>query len=411
GNRTSGPSYIPAESFSQALLESLQIEDLRKVLLESRLLQLIEEKLLLPLNHMVNDLRASTANEFLLSAEFKDLEQSIGQLVKDFQEKRTTLAEALDRLLTRLEEFAAKAQEVLPDNHHLTETFMRRLHYLKNGLASTTLDKSALLKTIQPTLSELISVLDHKSRVYRELKTLVKRESPTAKAILESIESQSLPDSLRDSLSSLAEKAASSLSAKASDTLMETAKNVSEEPITNLKIYLADLESDVKAFGTEIEGWFNRGMDRASGVYRRNSKAVALLVGIGIAVGLNADSLHMLDSLSRDPVVRNAIGQAATQLDTTSAAIATVDQLQEQVDSLLEADSLIGESRIPLGYGDLVTMQQEVAQNKWFIPVVPRRVVGWLITGFAISMGSNFWFSLLKRVISVKSSGREAGPR
>ena len=411
GNRTSGPSYIPAESFSQALLESLQIEDLRKVLLESRLVSFIEEKLLLPLNHVVNDLRASTANEFLLNAEFRDLEQSIGQLVKDFQEKRTTLSETIDRLLTRLEEFATKAQDVLPDNHHLTETFMRRLHYLRNSLASTTLDKAALLKTIQPTLSELISILDNKSKIYRELKTLVSRDGGTAKAILTSIEAQTLPSSLRSSLTSLADKATASLATKAGNSLMETAKNVSEEPITNLKIYLTDLEGDVKALSQEVEDWFDRGMDRAAGVYRRNSKAVALLVGIAIAVGLNADSLHMLDRLSRDPVIRSAVSEAAEQIAVTTAETATTEELQERVDNLLESDNLIGESRIPLGYGELVTTQQEVAQNNWFIPFIPRRAVGWLITGFAISMGSNFWFSLLKRVVSVKASGKEASPR
>ena len=411
GNQTSGPSYIPAESFSQALLESLQIEDLRKVLLESRLVSFIEEKLLLPLNHMVNDLRASTANEFLLNAEFRDLEQSIGQLVKDFQEKRTTLSETIDRLLARLEEFAVKAQDVLPDNHHLTETFMRRLQYLRNGFASTTLDKAALLKTIQPTLNELVSVLDNKSKIYRELKTLVAKESGTAKRILASIESQTLPNSLRASLVSLADKAASSLATKAGNTLMETAKTVSEEPITNLKIYLADLDGDVKALSKEVEDWFDHGMERAAGVYRRNSKAVALLVGLAIAIGLNADSLHMLDRLARDPVVRSAVSEAAEQIAVTTAETATTEQLQERVDSLLESDSFIGESRIPLGYSDLVTTQQDAAQDQWFMPLIPRRVVGWLITGFAVSMGSNFWFSLLKRVVSVKASGKEVGRR
>ena len=410
GRQTSGPSYIPAESFSQALLESLQIEDLRKVLLESRLLRFIEEKLLLPLNHMVNDLRASTANEFLLSGEFKDLEQSIGQLVRDFQEKRTTLAEALDRLLARLDEFAVKAQEVLPDNHHLTETFMRRLRYLKTGFASTTLDKSALLKTIQPTLSELIAVLDDKSKTYRELKALVAKESKIAKTILEDIEAQPLPNSLRSSLVSLADKAASSLATTASKALIETAKDASEEPITNLKIYLTDLEGDVKALGGEVEAWFNRGMDRASGVYRRNAKAVGILIGLAIAIAINADSLHILDRLSQDPAIRDAVNRAAGQIAVTTPENPTdveFDQLQKEVDRLLEVDSLVGGSQIPIGYTKLVTKQQDVAQKDWFIPLVPRKVIGWLVTGFAISMGSNFWFGLLKRVVNIKTTGKE----
>ena len=401
GDKTSGPSYIPGEAFSQTLMESLQLEDLRQVLLDSRLVQFIEEKLLLPLNHMVNDLRASTANEFLLSAEFRDLEQFIGQLVKDFQAGRTTLSETIDRLLIRLDEFTARAQEVLPDNHHLTETFMRRLQYLKRGLASTNLDKAALLKTLQPTLNELVSVLDNKSRIYQELKALVAKNDGPAKALLQNLESQPLPVALRTSLTSLAEKASSSLAIKASNTVMTTLKDVSEEPITNMKIYLADLESDITALDKEVEAWFNRGMNRAAGVYRRNAKAVGMLIGLAIAISLNADSLHMLDRLSKDPAIRNAVSQAAEQVAISNPEGETIEQLEAQVDDVLS------ELSIPLGYTEAVIERQETAQESWFIPLVPRRVIGWIITGFAISMGSNFWFGILKRVINVKNSGKE----
>lgn len=403
GDKTSGPSYIPSEAFSQALMESLQLEDLRKVLLQSRLTRFIEEKLLLPLNHMINDLRASTANEFLLGTEFRNLEQSIGSLVNDFQEKRTTLSETLDRLLTRLDEFMARAQEVLPDNHHLTETFMRRLQYLRRGIASIPLDKAALLKTIQPTLNELVSVLDSNSTIYRELKALVAKEGGTAKTVLENIDRQTLPASLRKSLTSLAEKATSALVSKASDRVMGTVKAVTEEPITNITVYLADLEGDTKALGQEVEAWFNRGMDRASGVYRRNAKAVSILIGFTIAISLNADSLHILDRLSRDPAVRNVVNQAAEQLAISNPTEESLEQLQDEVNTLLS------DLPIPLGYGEAVVEKQALAERSWFIPIVPRRAIGWLITGLAISMGSNFWFGLLKKVVDVKNSGKEAG--
>jgi len=55
------------------------------------------------------------ANEFLLNAEFRQLEQTVAQVVQDFQEGRANLLETLERLLERLDEFAVMAQEVLPD--------------------------------------------------------------------------------------------------------------------------------------------------------------------------------------------------------------------------------------------------------------------------------------------------------
>jgi hypothetical protein len=403
GDQTSGPSYIPGKTFAQALLDNLQIEDLRAVLLESRLMRFIEEKLLLPLNHMVNDLRASTANEFLLNAEIRDLEQGVTQLVNDFKTGRATLSETIDRLMIRLDEFADMAQAVLPDNHHLTETFMRRLEYLKRGLASTTLDKSALMKTIQPSLKELVEILDQNSPIYRELKALVGKDNGRAQAIYDKIQNQALPTSLKASLASLAEKAGGSLAARASDTVLGTMQSLTDDSVSSLKVYLADLESDVKALGTEIESWFNNGMARASGVYKRNAKAVSLLIGFAIAISLNADTLHMVDRLSRDPAVRNAINQAAEQIAAQDPQGTDFAQLEAEVDEVLKG------LPIPLGYGDAVVTKQQEAQASWFIPLIPRRAVGWLITGVAISMGSGFWFSLLRRVINIKNTGKEEG--
>lgn len=403
GDKTSGPSYIPGKTFAQALLENLQIEELRAVLIESRLGQFVEQKLLLPLNHMVNDLRASTANEFLLSTEFRDFERAIGQLVADFKTGRATLSETIDRLLVRLDEFMKMAQAVLPDNHHLTETFMRRLEYLKQGLANTTLDKAALMKTIQPSLQELVSVVDQNSVVYQELYNLVGKDSSQAKAIYNRLQNQAFPKSLKASLVSLADKARSSLSERASDTVLSTMQNLADDSVSSLKVYLSDLESDVKALGTEIEGWFNRGMDRATGVYARNAKAVSILIGIAIAISLNADSLHILDRLSRDPAVRSAISQAAEEFAAANPDSATIQQLEDQVDAALS------QLPIPIGYSESVVAKQAEAQETWFIPLIPRRLIGWVITGFAISMGANFWFDLLKRVIRVKNTGKEEG--
>ncbi len=399
GDKTSGPSYIPSKTFAQALLENLQIEELRTILLESRLGQFIEEQLMLPLNRMVNDLRASTANEFLLNAEFRNLENAIRQLVDDFRERRTTLSETIDRLIVRLDEFTVAAQAALPDNHHLTETFMRRLEFLKQTLASTTLDKAALLKRIQPSLAELIAIVDKKSATYRELKNLVGRDSDKARAIFERIENQAIPKSLQATLISLADKAGSSIAAQASDTVLNTMQNLADDSVSNLKIYLSDLESDVKSLGQEIEGWFNRGMARSQGVYKRNAKAVGLLIGVAIAISLNADSLHMLDRLSRDPAIRSVLSQAAEEVGAENPeAIAEIEN---------QMDGVLNELPIPIGYGPAVTDRQQAAQANWFIPLIPRRVFGWLITGFAISMGSSFWFSLLKRIIDVKNTGKQ----
>ena len=46
--------------------------------------------------------------------------------------------------------------------------------------------------------------------------------------------------------------------------------------------------------------------ERATGVYKRNAKAVALLIGIGTAIAINADSFHIATRLVQDPALRNS---------------------------------------------------------------------------------------------------------
>lgn len=375
GQGTSGPSSIPANAFAQTLLENLHLDEIRQRLVQGRLRRFVDERLMLPVNHIVNDLRASTANEFLLNAEFRQLEQTVAQVVQDFQEGRANLLETLERLLERLDEFAVMAQEVLPDDHHLTETFMRRLRYLKRSLANSDLDKATLVKKLRPSLQELLTVLDQGSALYREFEALVKKDGKASESLLKQLP-QTIPPSLRNSLHSLAEEA---------------------------KHRASNLEDDIREFTREIETWFSRGMDRASGVYRRNARAVALLIGIAIAVSLNADSIHIVERLSSDPTIRDSISRAAEQFANNNPEILASDpaEVKKTVDSALETVP------IPIGYRASILEQQAAAETRWLFPV-PRRMLGWLITGVAISMGSKFWFDLLKKVINVKTSGRES---
>jgi hypothetical protein len=157
----------------------------------------------------------------------------------------------------------------------------------------------------------------------------------------------------------------------------------------------------VQQFGYEIEKWFERSMERATGVYKRNAKAVALLIGIATAISINADSFHIATRLAVDPILRNSITQTADRLVAESEGdfSQNIDQVQQAVNQALD------EIPFPMGYGEVVVQQQLAAEQSWPIPFIPRRLLGWLVSGFAISMGSTFWFNLLKRVIDVRNTG------
>jgi hypothetical protein len=372
--KTSGPSYIPAEAFANSLLERMQLGNLWQLLADERLNTFIDNNILLPVNDILNDLKASTDNEFLLNPELKRLEKAAAEILEDFHDGRVNLPETLDRLADKLDDFANMARDILPDNHHLTETFLRRLTYIKRAIVSISAERAALLSKLHPTMEQLLAVFEDGSLTQKELIVLAQKGSKPAQDLLGRLGGQTITPALRESLSAIARK---------------------------LKATEAAVVNEVQQFSYEIEKWFDRSMERATGVYKRNAKAVALLIGIGTAVAINADAFHISSRLVKDPVLRNSITQVAEQtvVDPAGDMAANFEQVQDAVNEALQGIPF------PLGYGEVVLEQQQEAEREWPVPLVQRRFLGWLVSGFAISMGSTFWFELLKKIVNVRNSG------
>ncbi|MBD0266988.1 MAG: hypothetical protein ICV77_01715 [Cyanobacteria bacterium Co-bin8] len=382
GDRTSGPSYIPSEAFANSIMDRLQLGAAGQVLIETRLKQFVEERVLLPVNHVLEDLRASTANEFLLNSDLRQFEQTVNQILTDFYEKRVQLSETIDRLVIQLEDFSEVARQVLPENHHLSETFLRRLDYIHRSVANNPTEKLVLLKKLQPTMAELIGIFEDGSVCYKEFAALASRGNPRARALLNQVKGQVITPALRSAMITIANK-------------VETTAGAAE--------------NRVDEFGRELEKWFDRGMERATGVYKRNAKAVGLLIGLSIAISLNADTFNIATRLATDPAIRNTITQAATQAAMTVDSTAT-GNLQQELKSLqIAVDGSLNQLPFPIGYGQVVREQQRLAQADWPIPLIPRRFLGWIVSALAISMGATFWFDLLKRVVNVRATGGKEG--
>lgn len=70
-------------------------------------------------------------------------------------------------------------------------------------------------------------------------------------------------------------------------------------------------DQQLNQFKEEVSVWFDRSMSRASGVYKRNAKLVAITIGILIALIVNIDTFHILSRLSNDESLRQVVVQEA----------------------------------------------------------------------------------------------------
>ncbi|MEO0352876.1 MAG: hypothetical protein AAF282_22795, partial [Cyanobacteria bacterium P01_A01_bin.15] len=377
GTQTSGPSYIPSESFATTLLEILQLEDLQNSVVETRLKRLLQERIMLPLGDTLHSLRAAIGDGALLDVELRNLEASLEKIFLDYRTGRTGLAQIADRVLAELEHFSDQGKQILPESYGATQAFVRRLGYLRSQLAGGMDVSEGLVRQLQPTLQELLSLLVSDRTETRAGELAYIRQKLEGK----------LPAKLQESLSVLAER----VHRRADAT-----------------------DDQLKLFQTELQQWYDRGMDRAGGVYRRNAKVFSILLGIAIAIGVNADTFYMANRLTVDQAVRTSVIQTINQvpLETmvsrdSSATTTTpsVAQLSSDLQSLGTAvQTTLSDYALPIGWSPTLKASQAALEVNWPLPI-PRHWLGWLITGVAVSMGSNFWFDALRRVITVRSSG------
>lgn len=182
-----------------------------------------------------------------------------------------------------------------------------------------------------------------------------------------------------------------SLSAMADMPLADLIAEVPNDKLRrSLNALLDESGKDLEALKENIEVWFNNSMTRVSGWYKRRTQAFHMIFGIILAVALNVDTILIIKTLSENPTLRQSVvAQAeAYAKDPKLPAEAQAERFRElrgQIDQL----------GLPVGWSGKVNPT-----------TLPNRIIGWLLTAFAVSLGAPFWFDMLNKVISIRSSGR-----
>jgi hypothetical protein len=382
GRRRSGPSYIPSETFATTLVETLKIPELIHKASEPRLIKL-KEKLIEYITSLLDSLNSEQEIKQDLTKALNELSLSYEEVVREFQSNKATLNGSLSRMSKQLDGYIADAEAILSDNA-TSKLFLRKIKSLREDAFDTT-NNSILLGGLQPTLPEVLEDL----KSLRDYSIAIREGIPTkdsetykriqdvygdVKDIVEKSAIEKLPDSAIQSLSVLATRA--------------------QNKINNV-------EEGMNQFQKEVETWFDRSMDRASGVYKRNAKGVALLIGLLVAIFTNADTFHIASRLSKDSELRSIISNRVSEVKP----INNLGMTKEEIRSIEK--NLLDEVSVPLGWNPANLEQQyreEWSFYGWRIPFL-KRIFGWILSAIALAMGAPFWFDLLGRVINVRNSG------
>ncbi|MEG4075951.1 hypothetical protein QUA30_25530 [Microcoleus sp. Pol14C2] len=373
GNKSSGPSYIPAECFSASLLETLKVSSLLSSISKTRL-ERFKNLQLAQIQQIGENLSLPDATKPIIEQEFRWLTAEFNRVVEDYQNNLANLNNSLDRMSEKLGFYIKDSQVYLPETELAGREFQRQMAFVKARFDSK-IERVALLGQLQPSFSNLLNTVKKSQDTVAEIMD-IQEESPIYQQIQETLDS--MPESLKRSLYILAQRAEKSG---------------------------GDTQEQLQRFQKEIEMWFDQSMERASGVYKRNARGVAILLGTAIAVAANADSIHIINRLSKDSMLRSTVNFYAEQLvannaKTKSNNLTSLTKVQQDVDRALEQVAL------PFGWSEQNSLERD-KQGNLLWPALIAKLFGWILSGIAISMGAAFWFEALNKIINIRNAGKK----
>ena len=502
-----GPSYISPETFATSLLERLGISKLSNKLTEVRL-EKFATRLVgiykvndsggveIPTDQELKDnwekgkirlvVEQANPNQGDLSADprFVSLVTDYHDILKDFRLKQATLKTCVERMGESLDRFIAAFLPADPGEQ--TVLCSDRLKSFKLGVFGETADNERAMTSggLRPSLSEIADMVNQSSDVYREITdayAVIKTKLPPIDAKIDASVNAQL-DAFNNAEDPPLNLTLNQLTNEQKDLFRNAGlRELSEEEYALYQDYqsyveisegldklpasvreslavlarraqtrVKQTESDINQLREEVSLWFDRSMSRASGVYKRNAKGVAILIGITIASFTNSDTFHVFNRLSSDDNLREVITKRAGEI--VPAGGSNRPPLRQELDDIRnQTDSALRNVSLPISWNPAnlskqfdcppaapINKENVTGEQEWstmFASCLPGRqiaagdlsffakmglmaeiffvrpweafkmLLGWGLSGIAIAMGAPFWFDLLSKIVNVRNTG------
>ena len=168
-------------------------------------------------------------------------------------------------------------------------------------------------------------------------------------------------------------------------------------------------QGDLDRAVANIGAWFDSGMDRVSGAYKRGTQNVVFAIALVVTVLLNVNTITIADYLYRNDAARAAVVERAEAAVRDSTPLTGADSARYR-----RARAELRALELPIGWdigwGAPRQKPHPLAVGFWNDFLAP--VFGLLITAFAASLGAPFWFDVLNKVMVIRSTvkPREKSP-
>lgn len=245
-------------------------------------------------------------------------------------------------------------------------------------------------------------------------------------------------------------------------------------PIAEALLPVVDRAGDLDAALKGIEEWFAAGMDRVSGWYKTSARRRLFVIGFAVAALANVDSIEIFRSLNANPLQAARLAEVAEKLGKTGELGGVdVKALGDRPPNDKEWQALrtwlsssVDMRALPIGWACLGAVTSPTGEDRTAVtvkapeptpkpqaaPAKPKaipedkakapaaaqqkplsawdrcgaefhetatrmatadwfvKLLGWLLSAFAGSLGASYWFAAISKVINIRSSGPRPEP-
>lgn len=211
-------------------------------------------------------------------------------------------------------------------------------------------------------------------------------------------------------------------------------ERVEDTPLEETLATVIATATSLQEAQSKVEAWFNSSMSNLSDTFKRRVNVISFIMSFLVAFILNVDSLYVARTLWNDSTLRETLVAAAQrEIRTLDIQVEAANTGQVNTEAAKVQANIQGllELRLPIGWhiisvpaadpadANALLVRSQVLDDKrnlsnlspaasgevgTWLGFMAYKIVGWIITTFAIMQGSDFWFNLLRQLSSARTT-------
>jgi len=176
--------------------------------------------------------------------------------------------------------------------------------------------------------------------------------------------------------------------------------------LSNYERYAAAfLQEAPSRFLSKMNGWFDQTIDRVSDRFTNSARLITFAGSLIVALVLQLDTAALVNRLSTDPALRQAMVERAVKISNEAPPLSTPAANSPAPGTLSEEDRQKVKNLQALSDSNVIDIPTGIHDwfGRWSWENWAVKLLGILLTSMLLSLGAPFWYNALKNLIRLRS--------